>query len=382
MTDRPLRILDVATLVSPDGAYGGPVRVAVNQCAALRKAGHTAEVTAGVRGFLTPPSAVSGVPAHLFAARNVLPGKGFAGMTAPGMLRWFVRHHRDYDVVHVHLARDLVTLPIARLSMALGSPTVVQPHGMIDPSANTLARSLDAALTRPTLRRAARVWFLTARERDDLRVVGGPSVRLEHLRNGTPVDNEPPVRQRTEQPDVLFLARLHPRKHAVAFVESAIDLLREGARATFSLVGPDEGDGRRVRQLITSSGFAERLRWEGALDPDRTRERMSRSAIYVLPSVDEPYPMSVLEAMSMSMPVVITHSCGLAPMVARSESGIVTDPGTDELTDAIRRLIDDQSLREQLGDNAFRTVITELSMDAVADQLENAYRVAIAAART
>src|SRR3712207_7366382 len=41
------------------------------------------------------------------------------------------------------------------------------------------------------------------------------------------------------------------------------------------------------------------FRSEGALSPDLTNERLSRCDVYVLPSVDEPFPMSVIEAMSL-----------------------------------------------------------------------------------
>ena len=51
---------------------------------------------------------------------------------------------RDYDVVHVHVARDFVTLPAATIARRAGVPYVLQPHGMIDPSDHALARPLDA----------------------------------------------------------------------------------------------------------------------------------------------------------------------------------------------------------------------------------------------
>ena len=54
---------------------------------------------------------------------------------------------------------------------------------------------------------------------------------------------------------------------------------------------------------------------------------MAAASVYVLPSVREPYPMSVLEAMSVGLPVVVSADCGLAPLVERARCGIVTDRG-------------------------------------------------------
>ncbi|MEJ7754401.1 MAG: glycosyltransferase, partial [Candidatus Limnocylindrales bacterium] len=155
---RQLRILSIVTLVSPLGEYGGPVRVAVNQANALRELGHDVTIAGGVRGYgRDVPTTINGVPARLFRASTLVPRTGFAGLAAPGLWRWFRRHARDYDVLHLHAARDLVTLPVGRLARRQGVPYVVQAHGMIDPSSNPLATPLDAVLTRAVLRGAAHV---------------------------------------------------------------------------------------------------------------------------------------------------------------------------------------------------------------------------------
>lgn len=78
-----MRILSVVTLVSPDGAFGGPVRVALNQATALRELGHDVTLAAGGRGFDEPPTELDGVPVRLFPARTVVPGIGFAGLSSP-----------------------------------------------------------------------------------------------------------------------------------------------------------------------------------------------------------------------------------------------------------------------------------------------------------
>jgi hypothetical protein len=53
-----VRILHVVTLVSPDSAYGGPVRVAENQCTELLSRGHDVHIAAGVRGYESVPDTV------------------------------------------------------------------------------------------------------------------------------------------------------------------------------------------------------------------------------------------------------------------------------------------------------------------------------------
>jgi glycosyltransferase involved in cell wall biosynthesis len=369
-----MRILQVVTLVTPAGSFGGPVRVAINQSRALAELGHDVTVVAGTSGYRQPPTEQDGVPLRLFPARQVIPKTGFAGLSSPAMVRWFLSHRKNFDVVHVHLARDLVTMPMARLASMLGLGLVVQTHGMIDATDKLLARPLDAFLTRPVLHRAAAGLYLTEREHTDLVSVAQEDRSILHwVRNGVPENTVDPT-LRTTPPEVLFLARLQERKRPLMFVAMARELLDQGVNARFTLVGPDEGEGGAVRDAIDASGHSESISWEGAASPDETLARMRRASVYVLPSVDEPYPMSVLEAMSVGLPVVVTDSCGLAPEISRTGSGIVVDDSQRALVGAVRELVTDDTQRDRFGARAYDTIGRDFGMATVATQLEQIYR--------
>ena len=71
-----MRILQVVTLLSPEGAYGGPARVALNQSAELIEQGHDVTVAAATRGYRVPPTELNGVPVRLFEARTLLSRNG------------------------------------------------------------------------------------------------------------------------------------------------------------------------------------------------------------------------------------------------------------------------------------------------------------------
>lgn len=366
-----MRIAQVVTLVSPDGAYGGPVRVAVNQLNALASLGHEVQLFATHRHYSAQPREIEGVPLTSYPAQTLIPKSGFAGLTSLPLLAHLQRALSDYDVVHVHLARDLVTLPAARLALSLGVPTVAQTHGMIDPSSNRLAAPLDAILTRPVLERLATVFYLTDRERVALEQVGRGRTNLRHLVNGVPAAKAI-ARPKDVSPEVLFLARLHPRKRAIHFVRAAITLSSEFPNTHFSLVGPDEGDGPEVAKLIERARCGH-IRWEGALAPEETLNRMSRATIYALPSVDEPFPMSVLEAASLGLPLVVTDSCGLAGPVNDYQAGIVTNDSVGGLVDALRSLLSNQGLRSVTGLQAQQMAAELFSMDRVAELLIRTY---------
>ncbi|MBC7632274.1 glycosyltransferase [Aeromicrobium sp.] len=367
-----MRILSVVTLISPLGEYGGPVRVAVNQAKALAARGHDVTIAGSARGFEGDlPTMLEGVHAVLEPARTLLPRIGFAGVGSPGLWSWARRHVADFDVVHVHVARDLVTLPIAAIARRRGVPYVLQTHGMIDRSTNPLARPLDAALTRRVLRDARRVLHLTEVERLSLIHVAGAGLALEELPNGVPVAD---VKLPSGPARVLYLARLAPRKRPGVFVAAATVLSPEFPDVRFALVGPDEGEGEQVAAAVARArGAGVQVEWEGPLPPEQTAERMGRSTIYVLPSVDEPYPMSVLEAMASGLPVVITETCGLASVVREASAGVVVDHSEEALIGAVRQLLANAEAARAMGRSGQRFVRNHLSMGVIAVRLEAAY---------
>ncbi len=364
-----MRILQVVTLLSPDGAYGGPARVALNQSAELRSRGHDVTLAAGTRGFPVPPVEMGTVPVRLFDARNMVPGTGLPGTGAPGLLRWFRTAVRGFDVVHIHFGRDLVSLPMAAIARRHGIPYVLQTHGMVTPSQHPLAAPLDTMWTRKLLWDAHAVFYLTRLEHDQLLEVARSPLCLVALNNGVP--EYPASDNRTDPPEVLYVARMHERKRPLVFVEMAKALLAEGIDATFTLVGPDEGEGSRLRDAIANQP---RISWEGPLEPTEIPERMAKASVYVLPSVREPYPMAVLEAMAVGVPVVLNADCGLAPVIEQARCGAVVDGGSVVFADAVRSILGDLTLSRTMGDRARATARTDFGMSSIGDRLLSVYR--------
>ena len=339
------------------------------------------ELIAGARGFVGDlPSTLQGVPVRLFPVRSVVPGTGFAGLAAPGLQTYLRAQLKLVDVVHVHLARDLITLPAAAAVSRSRVPLVVQTHGMIDESERRLAAVIDWIYTRRVLRESCRILSLTDKENASLLAVAGTALPVTAIGNGIAVPSW--KSSRPLSPEVLFLARLHPRKRARYFVEMARTLLDEGTEARFVLVGPDEGEGDLVRELIAKYNFGDRLTWEGPLSPEDTLDRMREASIYVLPSVQEVFPMSVLEAMSLGLPVVITESNGLSEPLKRAGAGVVVDETLEGLVSGTRGLLDSAPLRAQTGDTARALIRDEYSISVVAAHLESIYAEAVESRRT
>jgi glycosyltransferase involved in cell wall biosynthesis len=374
-----VRILHVVTLVDRQASYGGPLTVALGHCAELRRRGHEPLLVSGWRGPGRPPSLLEGVPVRLFPVRPVVPGMRYAGLYSAAMHAWFRRHAKAFDVAHLHLARDLVPLTAAAELRRVGVPYVTQTHGMIRPDLRRSVRFIDRSLTVPSLRAADRVLSLTPMEDEDLVQVAGDGRSPTRLRNGIAVRLADVARtgSGSQLLDAVFLARLHPRKRVMAFARAAQALVAEGVPARFAVIGPDDGDLSALRHFIASRPRLDgRLTYEGALPHEKALERLRRADVYVLPSVNEPYPMTLLEACAAGVAVVCTSSCGLASQLRDARAAEVVEPTEESLAAGMRRVLTDTAHRQRLAAHARLAAASTFSMQAVVDDLEGYYATA------
>ncbi|MEU8697068.1 glycosyltransferase [Streptomyces sp. NPDC048680] len=377
-----MKILHVVTLHTPDHAFGGPTRVALNLSKVQRAEGDDARIMALGDGFDGPlPARVEGVPAHLYQARHLLPRFEVSGITSGPLLLAARRMMRGADIVHVHLMRDLVTLPAGLLALASGTPLVVQTHGMVDPTEKRVAQLTDLLGVRRVLRGADAVLHLTETERIDVNAVAAPVplTRTVRLVNGVRPQERKPRRDPARPPTVLFLARIQERKRPEDFVAAMPAVLAEHPDARFVLAGPDTGALAGTLRLARELGVLDSLDHVGPLGHEEVLEAGRQADVYVLPSIEEPLGVSVLEAMSVGTPVVITRTCGLGPDVARAGAGRVIDSRVGEdaanagkVARAVLELLEPRANAEA-GQAAWELVGEHFTIDVVTRTLRQTY---------
>lgn len=157
----------------------------------------------------------------------------------------------------------------------------------------------------------------------------------------------------------LTVARLVPQKGLETLVDAAA--LLPNVRFLIAGEGPERAQleslaqDRRVSERVCFLGYSADVRaLLGAVD------------IFVLPSLFEGLPISVLEAMAAGRPVVATDVEGTREAVVAGESGILVPPGDPvALANAISTVLHDDELRARLVKAALERVRSEFSEDAM-----------------
>ena len=107
---------------------------------------------------------------------------------------------------------------------------------------------------------------------------------------------------------------------------------------------------------------------EGPLPPEETLARLARSDYFVLPSVDEPFGMAAVEAMSVGKPVIVTQSCGSRTRCWNTQPAR-SGSSRRELQEAMERPVIDGPRRRMLGANGRRLVEDRFTIDRIVAQL-------------
>jgi glycosyltransferase involved in cell wall biosynthesis len=96
--------------------------------------------------------------------------------------------------------------------------------------------------------------------------------------------------------------------------------------------------------------------------------------LFLLPSLFEGTPLTLMQAMMSGLPIVTTATCGMKDVIAHERTGLLAPiRARDALVGAIGRLIDDRSLRARLGNEARQTARHRYTWDRAAEPVLRVY---------
>jgi glycosyltransferase involved in cell wall biosynthesis len=314
-------------------------------------------------------------------------GLGRRVFRSPEMDRTLERTIGSFDIVHIHYVWVWPTVAAAAAARRHGVPYVLSPRGMLVADLIRRRRALPklawlALFDRKTISSAAAIHATTESEANDIRALGLATPRIEIIANGVEL---PPIsdtgRNRTDtraasgNPYILFLGRVSWKKGLDRLVEG-MTLVRG---ADLVIAGYDEnGYQSDVERRVAKLGIAERVHFIGPVEGESKWEWIRNSICLVLPSYNENFGMSVIEAMAVGRPVVVSAKVGIADDVAETGSGVVADGDPASLAEAINAVLGDPEGRQRMGEAGRKTVHERFGWTRIARRMEDLYRECIA----
>ncbi len=180
---------------------------------------------------------------------------------------------------------------------------------------------------------------------------------------------DPSARTKHEQTfTVFFLGHLAPAKGFFDLLKAISAVLEAIPEATFACAGEwliaennilvDECgrqlhfDGTEMQTLWKNlqQRYGQRVHYLGLISGEEKLNAFRAADVFVLPSYSEGFPMSVLEAMAASLPLVTTPVGALAEILQEERNGVFVAPGdVQALSEALIKMAEQPEKRRQMG---------------------------------
>ncbi|CCJ36713.1 glycosyltransferase [Methanoculleus bourgensis MS2] len=384
-----MKILQVTPFFKPLWESGGVARVAYDVSRNLHENGHDITVYTTNRSIYpndlptNRATCVDGMNVYYFEnLRKYVPGVTPPVMPyrMPAVAR---REVAQFDVVHIHDHRTLLTVIASHYARKYGVPYVLQAHGALpqDTGSARMKRLFDLLWTKKVILGAAGVIALNETEAERYRELGVEEGKIAIIPNGIDVAEYPdlPARGRFRAKwgiddatkVVLYLGRLDPTKGIDLLIRSFAGVTREFDDAVLMLVGGDMGHNEEFRERVRSLDLDGRVIFTGFVSKEDKMAAFTDADVFVTPSFTG-FPITFLEACLCGTPIVTTEQGDLLAWI-EGTVGFNTGYTPEALADAIGKLLADDALRARFGAQAKDLVRTRYNWQAIVRDIEALY---------
>ena len=353
---RRLRSLHVTASLDP--VHGGDARATADLCAALTALGEHCElatltpaVRAGSGGFA--PEAVRRLSFRASPPRRL-------GNSLP-LARWLMAHARDYDLIEIHGIFRGTSLIAAACAQLARVPSIVHPHGSLDPfdlrKHRNAKRILGPLFRMLLLDHARAILFTGTTEMTHADTFGAATPRYEI----PPVILDDAAGDRTRFRRhlgvaettfvLLFMSRIDYKKGLPRTLRALATLVERGVDVLLVIAGSGDAEYEAiVIREIDRLHLWKHVRFIGFVTGPRKADALAGADALVLVSDNENFGVVVLEALRAGLPVVLSDQVAIAATLAASSAAITVRPDDVATADAVEKLITDTGLRRRMAD--------------------------------
>ena len=171
---------------------------------------------------------------------------------------------------------------------------------------------------------------------------------------------------------ITFLGHIKKEKGIFDLLIIVKRLITNNFRVKLTIGG--FGETELLKLKINNLSISSNVEFLGWITSVQRNKILEESDIFVLASYTEAMPMSILEAMAYSLPVVSTFVGGIPELVIHGESGFLIRPGDlDSLYNYLVLLIKNEKLRDSFGKNGRNIIKKRHNIEIVIKKLETIY---------
>lgn len=369
----------------PAVRYGGPVSSVHGLARSLVQQGHPVEVlTSNVDGpelIAAPkdePVLIDGVRVRYFP--TTFPRRIYR---MPELRQASVAAISSADIVHINGMFLWPGPQVASVARRLRKPYVVAPRGMLAPELIAkkswmAKKAWIRAFDGPMLAGAAAIHLTSELERDGLIASGLQLAPTFIAPNGVALPETMPTDAEEAEfwqsvprgRRVAFLSRLDWKKGA----DYAINAVQATPEAHLLLAGHDQiGLRARLEKEVHSCGAGNRIRFVGPLAGRQKWAFLAGADILIVPSINENFGNTVIEALGVGTSVICTEGVGAAEVLRLIDPSLVVPRQVQALQMALHTLLHDDEKRKKAADAGAHIVAERYSWNRVASEIATVF---------
>jgi glycosyltransferase involved in cell wall biosynthesis len=383
----PYNILHVIPYMH--ASAGGPPVVVENFIAEASRLGHSSEIVSTF-AFCSGDESTLRKRLEQLGPTTFLTGLETVPIVSRSGAEKINAHVQRADIVHVHTLWSPLNVAARYACRKHDKPYVLMPHGMLDPyslSLKALKKSVYLKFFEgPNMACAQRMIYTTSEEERlatlaALRLPRGAIVPLGARASSTSTaDLRLQFLQKYPQAEgarrLLFLGRIHHKKGLDRILHCLQHVRQTIPNVLLIVAGTGEPKyEEHIRQLISTLALDDYVMFTGHLDGERKWASFAAAELFLLPSRQENFAISVAEAMQMGVPVIITDKVNTWPYVEEAGAGLfLADRDIDALLPrAIEKLLTDHATRSKMAAQGSRYARDRLTWQASAQKLLACY---------
>ena len=275
----------------------------------------------------------------------------------------FIKLMQTYspDIVHAHDYRHFTSDLAAIYSRIYNKPFLLTIHGFFYKTGSlfkAVMAAYDKTLGKLSLKTANKI-ICVSNQLAQQRILKDFRSKIVVVPNGVPFDlmplqlkNYDYFKQRfgIRRKMILAVGRLTYQKGFQYLIKAYRMIMENGDESQLCIVGPEADYGSELKRL---AGDTDSIIFTGSLPVDELKQAYNSADLFVLSSLSEGCPLTLLEAMSFGKPVIAT-SVGMIPDVIQDRvNGIRIPPGDSEyLAKTIKEVLFDDCLAKRMGEKA------------------------------
>lgn len=173
------------------------------------------------------------------------------------------------------------------------------------------------------------------------------------------------ARRKNEVPYLLFLSNLLINKGVFVLLDALRILKEKGYLFNCQYVGGETAEINAVQfsEEVDKRDLNDRVAYVGRKVGEEKNAFFQQADIFILPTMNECFPLVILEAMEYKLPVISTNEGGIPDMVKDGENGLIFEKQNPySLADCIAKLLDDEELRVKMGNAGYDKFCREFTL--------------------